>query len=149
MAHGAIENARQNRPGAAADRCGRWQKHGRIVAQPSTGRGRHTTATARGAALRGFSRDSVRAVGAGPAIPYESTRVERLLAEGLVHPGADAELLRQPVHAERVEYLLTVCAMALTKRDAATVAPWSKPRGFKKVFGMLKQMKAWGQSGNS
>lgn len=118
------------------------------MAQLSPGRGRNATAAARGTGLRSFSRDSFRAVGAGPAIPYKSTRVDRLLAEGLVHPGADAELLRQPVHAERVEYLLTICAMALTKRDAHTVAPWSKPRGFHRVFSMLKKMKDWGQSGN-
>jgi hypothetical protein len=48
-----------------------------------------------------------------------------------------------------VEYLLTICAMALTKRDAHTVAPWTKPTGFRKAFAALRKMKEWGKNGNS
>jgi len=65
-----------------------------------------------------------------------------------VHSGADAAVLAQPVHAERVEYLLTICAMALTKRDAHTVAPWTKPAGFRSAVAALRKMRDWGKNGN-
>ncbi len=66
------------------------------------------------------------------------------MAEGLINSGADIAVLEQPVHAERVEHLLTICAMALTKRTADAVAPWTKKRGFRSVFDKLAQLKALG-----
>jgi hypothetical protein len=62
----------------------------------------------------------------------------------LVNAGADVAVLNQPVHAERLEHLLTVIAMALTKRGSQDVAPWTRTKGTKGVFAKLALMKAWG-----
>lgn len=48
------------------------------------------------------------------------------------------------MHAERVEHLLTIIAMALTKRSAETVAPWHKKKGIRGAFAMLKKFKQMG-----
>ncbi len=49
------------------------------------------------------------------------------MAEGLIDQDADIAALAQPTHAERVEHLLTIVAMVLSRRDLGTVAPWAKP----------------------
>lgn len=49
----------------------------------------------------------------------------RLLAEGLIDPSADCGALQSPVHAERVERLLTMIACSLTRQRPEVVAPWT------------------------
>ena len=54
--------------------------------------------------------------------------MNRLLAEGLVSPDADAALLLEPVHAERVEHLLMIIACGISRQKTARVAPWTVKR---------------------
>ena len=62
----------------------------------------------------------------GNGRPYPGGRVMRLLAEGLISPDADIGALQQPVHAERLEYLLTVIACAVSRQRSDQVAPWTR-----------------------
>lgn len=144
MAYRAFKDPQPISTGAEAYYCRHWQAASRDLAPAGTGRGWLATAAPGCAAVRSLSRNCVRAVGAGISQPYAGTRVDRLLAEKLIHPGADIALLEQPVHAERVEHLLTICAMALTKRSADTVAPWTRKRGLRGAFAMLKKFKQMG-----
>jgi len=148
MANRLQPKTTKERTSAPADGCRHWQDNAGALAQTGTRWRRYALTAYRRRPIRSKRRHSFRAVRIGFAIPYTSTRVDRLLAEGLICAGADAAVLEQPVHAERVEYLLTICAMALTKQSAEVVAPWNKPKGFAKVFQSLQKMKA-AQNANS
>ena len=71
--------------------------------------------------------------------PYRSNRIDRLVAQGLVSPEADIGVLTEYLHCERIEHLLTIIAMYVSKKSAEDVAPWLKNNSVGNIITKLKK----------
>ena len=71
--------------------------------------------------------------------PYRSNRLDRLVAQGLVSPEADIGILSEYLHCERIEHLLTIIAMYVSKKSAEDVAPWLKNNSVGNIIEKLKK----------
>ncbi len=71
--------------------------------------------------------------------PYRSNRVDWLTGQGLVQPDADVGILSEYLHCERIEHLLTIIAMYVSKKSAEDVAPWLQSKNIGSIIEKLKK----------